>query len=97
MALFTNSKPATMQHYLESPLLRGNTLQNLKIIFTKPKFLFGIYFHKTQILIWHYKAQILSWQLLRKAQILIWRLSLCYFYKSLNANLASILQNLKPF
>ena len=47
-------KPATMRHYLQSPLLHGNTLQNLKIISTKPKFLFGIYFHKTQILIWHY-------------------------------------------
>ena len=115
-----NSKPATMRHYLQSPLLCSNTLQNLKIIFTKPKFLFGIYFHKAQIptwhlfftkpkflfgiffhkaqiLIWHYKAQILSWQLLHKAQILIWWLSLRYFYKSPNANLASILQNLKPF
>ena len=69
----------------------------LASIFTKPKSLFGIYFHKTQILIWHYQAQILSWQLLCKAQILIWRLSLRYFYKSPNANLASILQNLKPF
>ena len=47
-------KPAMMRHYLQSPLLYGNTLQNLKIISTKPKFLFGIYFHKTQILIWHY-------------------------------------------
>ena len=92
-----NSKPAMMKHNLQSPLLRGNTLQNFKIIFTKPKFLFGIYFHKAQILIWHYKAQILSWQFLHKAQILIWRLSLHYFYKSPNANLASILQNLKPF
>ena len=47
-------KPTTMRHYLQSPLLHGNTLQNLKIISTKPKFLFGIYFHKAQILIWHY-------------------------------------------
>ena len=93
-----------MRHYLQNPLLRDNTLQNLKIsnsylatIFTKPKFLFGIYFHKAQILIWHYKVQILSWQFLHKAQILIWRLSLRYFYKSPNANLTSILQNLKPF
>ena len=91
-----NSKPTTMRHYLQSPLLRSNTLKNLKIIFTKPKFLFGIYFHKAQILIWHYRAQILSWQFSHKAQILIWRSSLRYFYKSPNANLASILQNLKP-
>ena len=42
-------KPATMQHYLQSPLLHDNTLQNLKIISTKPKFLFGLYFHKAQI------------------------------------------------
>ena len=102
-----NSKPAMMRHYLQSPLLHGNTLQNLKIIFykvqiliwllffTKPEFLFGIYFHKAQILIWHYKAQILSWQFLHKAQILIWRSSLRYFYKSPNANLASILQKPK--
>ena len=42
-------KPAMMRHYLQSPLLHDNTLQNLKIISTKPKFLFGIYFHKAQI------------------------------------------------
>ena len=42
-------KPATMRLSLQSPLLHGNTLQNLKIISTKPKFLFGIYFHKAQI------------------------------------------------
>ena len=42
-------KPATMWHYLQIPLLHDNTLQNLKIISTKPKFLFGIYFHKAQI------------------------------------------------
>ena len=42
-------KPATMRHYLQSLLLHGNTLQNLKIISTRPKFLFGIYFHKGQI------------------------------------------------
>ena len=50
-------KPATMWHYLQSPLLHGNTLQNLKIISTKPKFLFGIYFHKAQIIIWHYSTK----------------------------------------
>ena len=42
-------KFTTVRHYLQSPLLHGNTLQNLKIISTKPKFLFGIYFHKAQI------------------------------------------------
>ena len=50
-------KPATMRHYLQSPLLHSNTLQNLKIISTKPKFLFGIYFHKAQIIIWHYSTK----------------------------------------
>ena len=58
-------KSAMMRHYLQSSLLHGNTLQNLKIISTKPKFLFGIYFSKTQNLIWHYfiKPKILFWQL----------------------------------
>ena len=58
-------KLTTMRHYLQSPLLHGNTLQNLKIISTKPKFIFGIYFSKTQNLIWHYflKPKILFWQL----------------------------------
>ena len=51
-ALFT--KTVMMRHYLQSLSLHGNTLQDLKIIFTKPKFLFGIYFHKAQIPIWHY-------------------------------------------
>ena len=88
-----------MRHYLQSPLLRENTLQNLKIIFTKPKFLFGIYFHKAQILIWHLFSQSpnSNLALLYKAQILFWQLSLHYIYKSPNANLASILQSLKPF
>ena len=39
-----STKTAMMRHYLQSPLLHSNTLQNLKIIFTKPKFLFGIYY-----------------------------------------------------
>ena len=51
------TKIAMMQHYLQSLLLHGNTLQNLKIIFTKPKFLLGIYFHKAQILIWNLFSQ----------------------------------------
>ena len=51
------SKPATIQHYLQSPLLHGNTLQNIKIISTKPKFLFDIYFYKAQIPIWHLFSQ----------------------------------------
>ena len=62
-------------------LLHDNTLQNLKIISTKPKFLFGNYFRKAQILIWHYfikpKNIILAtiFTLFHKAQILIWQLS----------------------
>ena len=114
-----NSKPATMRHYLQSPLLHGTPKTRFyvtipykisKSFFTKPKCLFGIYFYKAQILIWHlflqspntnlalfYKAQILFSQFFHKAQILIWHLSLHYFYKSPNANLASILQSLKPF
>ena len=117
-----NSKPAMMRHYLQSPLLHDNTLQNLKIIFHKAQILIwhlflqspnsylASIFYKARILIWHlflqspnsnlalfYKAQILFWQFFHKTQILIWQLSLQYFYKSPNANLASILQNLKPF
>ena len=114
-----NSKPAMMRHYLQSSLLHGTPKTRFymtilykisKSFFTKPKCLFGIYFYKAQILIWHlflqspntnlalfYKAQILFWQFFHKAQILIWHLSLHYFYKSPNANLASILQSLKPF
>ena len=108
VALFT--KTAMMRHYLQSPLLHSNTLQNLKIIFTKSKFLFGTIFqspnsHLASIfykaqnpnLALFYKVQILFWQFFRKAQILIWRLSYAIFYKSPNANLAFILQNLKPF
>ena len=123
-----NSKPAMMRHYLQSPLLHDNTLQNLKIIFHKAQILIwhlflqspnsylASIFYKARILIWHlflqspnsnvalflqspntnlalfYKAQILFWQFFHKAQILIWQLSLQYFYKSPNANLASILQ-----
>ena len=53
-----NSKAATMRHYLQSPLLHGNILQNLKIIFRKAqKCLFDIYFYKAQILIWHLFVQ----------------------------------------
>ena len=76
-------KPATMRHYLQNPLLHGNTLQNLKIIFTKPKFLFGIYFHKAQIPIWHLFSQSpnSNLALLYKAQILVWQLSLYSFIK----------------
>ena len=44
----------------------------LASIFTKPKFLFGIYFHKAQILIWHYFI---------KSKILFWQLFLHYFIK----------------
>ena len=83
-------KPATMRHYLQSLLLHGNTLQNLKIIFTKPKFLFGIYFHKAQIPIWHYftKPKFLFGTILQspntnltlfyKAQLLFWQ----FFHKA---------------
>ena len=76
-------KPATMRHYLQSPLLHGNTLQNLKIISTKPKFLFGIYFYKAQIPIWHLFSQNpnSNLALLYKAQILFWQLSLHSFIK----------------
>ena len=76
-------KPTTMRHYLQSPLLHGNTLQNLKIISTKPKFLFGIYFHKAQIPIWHLFLQSpnSNLALLYKAQILFWQLSLYFFIK----------------
>ena len=76
-------KPATMWHYLQSPLLHGNTLQNLQIISTKPKFLFGIYFHKAQIPIWHLFSQRpnSNLTLLCKAQILFWQLSLHSFIK----------------
>ena len=76
-------KPATMRHSLQSPLLHGNTLQNLKIISTKPKFLFGIYFHKAQIPIWHLFLQSpnSNLALLYKAQILFWQLSLYSFLK----------------
>ena len=55
-----NSKPTMMRHYIQNLLLRDNTLQNLKIVFTKPKY--GIYFHKTQIPIWHLFSPI--WHLL---------------------------------
>ena len=76
-------KPATMRHYLQSLLLHGNTLQNLKIISTRPKFLFGIYFHKGQIPIWHLFSQNpnSNLALLYKAQILFWQLSLYSFIK----------------
>ena len=74
-------KFTTVRHYLQSPLLHGNTLQNLKIISTRPKFLFDIYFHKTQILIWHLFSQSpnSNLALLYKAQILFWQLSLYSF------------------
>ena len=74
-------KSATMRHYLQSPLLHDNTLQNLKIISTRPKFLFDIYFHKAQILIWHLFSQSpnSNLALLYKAQILFWQLSLYSF------------------
>ena len=81
-----------MKPILQSP----NT--NLALSY-KAQILIWHYFYKTQVLIWHYfiKAQILFWQLFHKAQVLIWQLSLHYFYKSPNANLASILQSPKPF
>ena len=50
-------KPTMMWHYLQSSLQHGNTLQNLKIISTKPEYLFGIYFHKARIPIWHLFSQ----------------------------------------
>ena len=71
-----NSKPAMMRHYLQSPLLHDNTLQNLKIIF-----------HKAQILIWHLFLQSPNSYLASifyKARILIWHL----FLQSPNSNLA---------
>ena len=73
--------PTTLRHYLQSPLLHGNTLQNLKIISIKPKFLFGIYFHKAQIPISHLFSQSpnSNLALLYKAQILFWQLSLYSF------------------
>ena len=128
-------KPATMRHYLQSPLRRGTIYKNhydatlftkfvatqrLKVrcytailyeaqiliwhlfsqnrnsylasSFTKPKFLFGIYFHKAQILIWHYFTKPkyyfgnYLYTIFIKTQMLIWHQLL----QSPNANLASI-------
>ena len=76
-----NSKPAMMRHYLQSPLLHDNTLQNLKIIF-----------HKAQILIWHLFLQSPNSYLASifyKARILIWHL----FLQSPNSNVALFLQS----
>ena len=62
----------------------------LASIFTKPKFLFGIYFHKAQILIWHYftkpkyqfgtilQSPNTNLALFYKAQILSWQ----FFHKA---------------
>ena len=64
----------------------------LTSIFTKSKFLFGINFHKTQILIWHYFTKPkyyfsnYLYTIFIKAQMLIWHL----FLQSPNANLAHI-------
>ena len=104
-ALFTKS--AMMRHYLQSPLLHGT----LKPVATQQYFTKSQnHFHKAQILIWYYfyKAQILIWHYFTKPKyyfgnsfikpkVLIWQLSLHYFYKNPNANLASILQSPKPF
>ena len=80
-----------MRHYLQSSLLHS-ALKSVatRQYFTKPKFLFGIYFHKAQIPIWHLFSQSpnSNLELLYKAQILFWQLSLHYFYKSPNVNLA---------
>ena len=51
----------------------------LAFIFTKPKYLFGIYFYKAQIIIWHYftKPKFLFGIYFYKVQMLIWH----YFTK----------------
>ena len=80
-----NSKARyTMRHYLQSLLLHSNTLQNLKIISTKPKFLFGIYFHKAQIPIWHLFSQgpNSNLALLYKAQNIILATIFTLFHKT---------------
>ena len=95
--LFT--KTVMMRHYLQSPLLHDNTLQNLKIIFYKAQILiwhlfsqspnsYLALFHKAQIPIWHYfsKPKFSFGIYFYKAQILIWHL----FSQSPNSYLASI-------
>ena len=68
-----------MRHYLQSSLLHS-ALKSIatRQYFTKPKFLFGIYFHKAQILIWNYFTKPkyyfgnYPYTIFIKAQMLIW-------------------------
>ena len=94
----TNSKLATMQHYLQSPLLHGISKAwydpaSLKARYDPPPLKARCYttpFTKP-VATWQYftksqnhfhKTQILIWHLFYKTQILIWQLSLHYFIKT---------------